>query len=65
MRIDDFGGNADGGNIFVGEILLGGTLNSKWRKMGDHHVKAISRIEFDFWKTRYSGTIASSRIKYA
>ena len=39
MRIDDFGENADGENgLFVGEILLGGTLNSKWGKMGDHLV---------------------------
>ena len=31
MRIDDIGENADGENgLFVGEILLGGTLNSKW-----------------------------------
>ena len=41
MRIDDFGENADGGEW----TFPGGTLSSKWGKMGDHRIKVM--IGFD------------------
>ena len=42
MRIDDFGGNADGGKwTFREGKLTWGTLNSKWGKMGGHHFDTL------------------------
>ena len=42
-----FGDNADGKNwLFVRETWLGGTQNSKWGEMGDHHFIQLKTLKF-------------------
>ena len=49
LRLDNLGENEDGENgLFLGEIGLGKTLNSKWGKTGVHHYQLIAGKQISY-----------------